>query len=85
MDELARAAAVVAMSVDDFAEADLEQYAMHEVAAVDEAQRPAVEAAEAQDENKGGNTVPSESEIAHPKVINAPIMPLRTRCRPPIT
>ena len=41
MDELAAAAAVTAMSIDDFAEEDLEQYAPHEAATVDESQRPA--------------------------------------------
>ena len=85
MDELAAAAAVVAMDTDDFAEMDLEQYAMHDVAAIDEVQRPAAEAAEAQDENKGGNTVPGGPEIANPKVANAPRIPRRTRCGPPIT
>lgn len=84
MDELEAAAAVMAMSFDEFAEEDLEQYAPHEAAAVDESHRPAVEAAAAQDENQGGNTVPSDPEIANPKVMNAPQMPLRTRCRPPI-
>ena len=50
-------------------------YALHDAAAVDEPHPPAEEAAEAQDENQGGNTVPSESEIANPRVMNAPIMP----------
>lgn len=84
MDEPTAAAAVVATSVDDFAEEDLEQYVPHGAAAVDEPHRPAEEAAEAQEANDSGSTVPSEPEIANPKVTNAPIMPLRTRCRPPI-
>ena len=37
MDELAAAAAVVAIATDCFAEMDLEQYAPHGAAAVDEA------------------------------------------------
>ena len=88
MNELAAAAAVTAMSIDDFADEDLEHSThrmWHEAAAVDVPQRPAAEAAAAQDENLGGNTAPGEPEIAHPKVVNAPQMPLRTRCRPPIT
>ena len=79
MESLAAAAEVVEMSVDDFAEQGSEQYGLQDAAANDEAQRPAEEAAAAQDENIASNTVPCAPEIAHPKVVNAPKMPLRTR------
>ena len=51
MESLAAAAEVVEMSVDDFAEEGSEQYGLQDAAANDEAQRPAEEAAAAQDEN----------------------------------
>jgi len=85
MDELTAAAAVMAMSVDDFGEEDLEQYALHSAATIDEAQPPAAEAANVDSENDEGSTASGGPGIAHPKVTNDPRMPLCTPARPPLT
>ena len=79
MDELTAAAAVMAMSVDDFGEDDLEQYSPQVAPAVDEAQPPAAEAVIVDDAMQGGSTASCRPGIANPKVPIAPRIPLRMR------
>ena len=79
MDELSAAAAVMAMSVDEFGEEDFEQYSPQVAHAVDEAQPPAAEAVDVDDVMQGRSTASCRPGIANLKVPIAPRMPLRMR------
>ena len=84
MDELAAAAAVVAISNEDFAEdpRDLEETGGSRSGA--DLRSPSIEASESDTENDGDLPELFNHEAANPKVWNAPIIPRPHAMRPAI-
>ena len=80
MDELAAAAAVVEMSIDDNAGADMEQPGTSNTVSADNDIMAATAAMAEEKENTHGRAAVGNTEDAPSKVICASLVPLRTRC-----
>ena len=80
MDELAAAAAVVAMSIDDFAEEEEEQRPSCDVTAGIDAETPFRMVIEADKENVLGDAAQCEVGDGDPEVSNSPTLQLRPPC-----
>jgi hypothetical protein len=84
MDEVDAAAAVLAVSVDDFAEEDLEQDARPASFTDPDDQTSAVEPMDVGKENKARTPAVCEVGAANPQVMKATPLPCSKRCDPPL-
>ena len=84
MDELAAAAAVVAISNEDFAEDPRDLEATGGSRSGADLRSPSIEASESDTENDGDIPELCNHEAANPKVWNAPIIPRPHAMRPAI-
>ena len=85
MDEVTAAAAVLAVTADDFAEAEMEQEPQHSSSVTVDEQTPALDSMEVVKENEGGNPARSDVEDANPKVYIPPLHTIPKPCAQHLT
>jgi hypothetical protein len=84
MDEVTAAAAVLAVSIDNYAGEDLEQDSRPATSTGTVEQMFAVQAMDMDEENEARAPALGDAGAANPKVMNATPLPSSKRCEPPL-